>query len=134
MRKLRAFGVAAVMAATTVVGLGATAGASTGHHVGFGQTADVGMARPQVEGATDIMLSAKGKAEFEPNTIGGQRCYPNPSFAVDNMTTSNQQLTYHGSVIDTIRHGHIATICDTTAGTYVYGLTGSRKTLTVTIK
>jgi hypothetical protein len=138
VRKLRVFGLAALVAGTMVVGLDSVAGASNGHHLASGSAAGARIAGPQTNPNVNIKPNGHGVAKFKPKSVTAPRavgtCTPgNYSFSVTNTTSSTQQLTYEGSDFGfPIPSGDNEDIC-LSWGTFVIGLTSSTKTLTVTV-
>jgi hypothetical protein len=138
VRKLKEFGLAALMAGTMVVGLASAASASNGRHLALSSAAGARIAGPQINPNVNIKLNGHGVAKFKPKRVTAPRtvgtCTPtNYSFSVTNTTSSTQQLTYDGSDLGSpILSGQNEEIC-TPEGTFVIGLTSSTKTLTATI-
>ncbi len=138
MRKLRAFGLAALMVGAMVIGLASAASASNGHHPALSSAADARIAGPQTNPNVNIKLNGHGVAKFKPKRVTAPRtvgtCTPaNYSFSVTNITSSTQQLTYDGSDFGfPIPASQNEFICPP-EGTFVLGLTSSAKTLTATI-
>jgi len=137
-RSMGLLSIAVLLSASTVVGLSQTAVASTGTHLVF--------AGPIVGGALAVPNSnikiVRGVARYKPKTLdvtwsgpsGGTCTKAKIDFTISNTTAVTEIVTL-GTKHQKIPAGRVAGVCLFGSGnaTYVFGLKGSPKKLTVTV-